>query len=213
MGRLRKKPWAEDYLEESSIVITDPINKKEEWNKSLFKKKQEIWIEIGMGKGGHTLELAKQNTNKNIIGIEIFPSVQVIPVKKAEELKLENLLFISGDASNIDEWFKKESIEKIFINFPDPWPKERHAKRRLLFHKFLERYYSILKKDSIIEFKTDQLPLFEFSIDEATNKSKFKIENISRDLHNEGRSIIFTEYEKKFSSMGNKIYYLNLIKK
>ncbi len=212
MGRLRKKPWAEDYLRGSNIVITDPLDNINKWEKDLFKKKQEIWIEIGMGKGGHTLELAKQNPNKNIIGIEIFPSVQVIPVKKAEEIKLDNLLFISGDASNIDEWFKKESIERIFINFPDPWPKERHAKRRLLFYKFLNKYYDILKKSCIIEFKTDQLPLFEFAIEEAKDKTKFKVKKITRDLHKNSKNIIKTEYEKKFSSMGNPIFYLNLKK-
>lgn len=212
MGRLRKKPWAEDYLRDSNIVITDPIENINNWNKKLFNNNNEIWIEIGMGKGGHTLELAKQNPNKNIIGIEIFPSVQVIPVKKAEELELPNLLFISGDASNIDEWFNKESIDRIFINFPDPWPKERHAKRRLLFHTFLKRYYSILRNDSIIEFKTDQLPLFDFTIEEVEEKTKFKIENVSRNLHKEKKNIIKTEYENKFSSMGNLIYFLILRK-
>ncbi len=208
MGRLRYKPWALEYLENSKIVITDPIEYK--WS-TLFKKKQDLWLEIGMGKGRFTIEQSKVNEDKNILGIEKFPSVQVVPVKIVEEKEIDNLKFVSGDASRIDEWFDKGTIDKIFINFPDPWPKERHSKRRLLSINFLNKYYEILKKDSYIEFKTDQLSLFEFALEEV-KKTKFKIKNEIRDLHKENKDIIMTEYEKKFSKMGNKIYYVEFIK-
>ncbi len=210
MGRLRFKPWALEYLEDSKIVTTEPKQFKNKWQ-TFFKKEQPIWIEIGMGKGGFTFRQAEINKNINLIGIEKYPSVQVIPVKKTEEAEIDNLKFISGDASEIKEWFDDDSIDKIFINFPDPWPKERHAKRRLLFRDFLNKYYDILSKNGCIEFKTDQLPLFEFALEEI-EKTKFSISDEIRDLHKNSENIIKTEYENKFSSMGNKIYYVKFIK-
>jgi len=205
MGRLRKKPWAEDYLKKSKIVFLSPTKYIKKWNKK-FNNLNDIWIEIGIGKGSFTIEQAKNNENINLLGIEKFPSVLVMAVKKAEELKLDNLKFISSDAFNIEEWFLEKSVSKIFINFPDPWPKKSHAKRRLLYSKFLLQYYKILKLNCKIEFKTDQLPLFEFALEEIKQKTNFKIKNVSYDLHKEN-DVIQTEYEKKFSNKGQKIYY------
>ncbi len=212
MGRLRKKPWADEYLKKSKVTITNPNNFKDKWSKKVFKNDNPIWIEIGMGKGGFTLKQSEVNLNINILGIEKYSSVQIIPIKKYEENPKNNLRFISGDASDILEWFGKESIDKIFINFPDPWPKEKHSKRRLVFHKFLNDYYKILKKGGWIEFKTDQLPLFEFSLEEAFEKTKFIIKNEIRNLHSTKPEVIKTEYEKKFSELGNPIYYVEFFK-
>lgn len=213
MGRLRKKPWAEDYLIESKITFTEPETMKGEWRKKVFNNDNPLWIEIGMGKGGFTLAQADENKNVNILGIEKFPSVQVMPVKKVELEPRDNLKFISADAESITEWFEEESIDKIFINFPDPWPKASHAKRRLVFHTFLNDYFKLLKKGSWIEFKTDQLPLFEFALEQVEEKTKFVIENKSMNLHSDKEKVIKTEYETRFSNMGNPIYYVELHKK
>ena len=211
MGRLRFKPWALDYLIESKIAITNPEEYKDKWN-NIFHNDNPIWIEIGMGKGSFTIKKAELNPNFNIIGIEKFPSVQVIPVQRVEENKLENLKFISGDAINISQWFNKDTLDKIFLNFSDPWPKASHSKRRLVFHTFLNSYYDLLKPGGTVEFKTDQLPLFEFAIEQANEKTKFFIKNEIRDLHKNKENVIKTEYEEKFSNLGNKIYYLELQK-
>lgn len=212
MGRLRKKPWADDYLAESKITVTEPKKYINKWNTDVFEKEQPLWVEIGMGKGGFTLKQAEANPLINLLGVEKYPSVQVIPVKQAEENPSGNLRFISGDAAEITEWFEEESLDKIFINFPDPWPKASHAKRRLLFHTFLNDYYKLLKPGMHIEFKTDQLPLFEFALEQADEKTKFSIRNENRDLHASNPDVITTEYEKKFSSRGNKIYYVEFVK-
>ncbi|BDU67669.1 MAG: tRNA (guanine-N(7)-)-methyltransferase [Candidatus Tyloplasma litorale] len=212
MGRLRKKPWADEYLKNSKIAFVNPINLKGLWNKEVFKNENCIWIEIGMGKGNFTIQQAMNNKNINMIGIDKYPSVQIVPVKKIEENIIDNLKFISGDAMNICDWFNNESIDKIFINFPDPWPKSKHEKRRLLHSNFLNEFYKILKHNSKIEFKTDQLDLFEFALEEVNSKTKFKIKNEIRDLHKNKSDVIMTEYEKKFSSLGKIIYYVELYK-
>ncbi len=217
MGRLRMDRESLPYLEKSEISFTNPKEFKGKWNSEVYKNEKPLWIEIGMGKGEFTLEKAKQNPDINFMGIEKYPTVQQIPVKKAEEEVIDNLKFISGDASEILEWFDEGSIDKIFINFPDPWPKERHAKRRLVYHTFLNDFYKLLKDKGVIEFKTDQLPLFEFSIEQANEETKFTVVNETRNLHSlpaeENPSPIKTGYEKKFSALGNEINYVEFHKK
>ncbi len=216
MGRLRMDRESLPYLEKSKITHTNPKELIGKWNSHVFKNEKPIWIEIGMGKGEFTLQKSKAHPEVNFLGIEKYPTVQQIPVKKAEEEQIDNLQFISGDANEIREWFEEGSIDKIFINFPDPWPKERHAKRRLVFHSFLNDYYKLLKPNGVIEFKTDQLPLFEFSIEQASENTKFKIVNETRNLHSlseeENPSPIKTGYEKKFSALGNEINYVEFHK-
>ncbi len=217
MGRLRMDRDSLPYLEESKITFTNPKDYKGKWNSDVYKNDKPLWIEIGMGKGEFTLTKSVAHPEVNFLGIEKYPTVQQIPVKKAEEEVIENLKFISGDANEILEWFEEGSIDKIFINFPDPWPKERHAKRRLVFHSFLNDYYKLLKPGGIIEFKTDQLPLFEFSLEQASDFTKFSIVNETRNLHalseEENPSPIKTGYEKKFSALGNEINYVEFHKK
>ncbi len=216
MGRLRMDRDSLPYLEESKITHTNPKELIGKWNSEVFKNDKPVWIEIGMGKGEFTLTKSQAHQEVNFLGIEKFPTVQQIPVKKAESMDIPNLQFISGDANEILEWFEEESIDKIFINFPDPWPKERHAKRRLVFHSFLNDYYKLLKPGGCIEFKTDQLPLFEFSLEQAQEETKFIIKNETRNLHalkeEDNPSPIKTGYEKKFSALGNEINYVEFHK-
>lgn len=208
MGRLRKKPWAEEYLKKSNNVVNNPELYKNTWKNGVFKNENPIWIEIGIGKGQFIIQQAMKNENVNFIGIEKYPSIQVIPIKKTLERKINNLKFINGDVKNINDWFDNKIIDKIFINFPDPWPKKKHEKRRLLFNTFLNSYYLILKNDSFIEFKTDQIDLFNFAIEQIKMENKFLIKNAVYDLHkNANFNTIRTEYETKFIEKNKKIYY------
>ncbi len=217
MGRLRMDRDALPFLEKEEVSYTNPKEFIGKWNTEVFKNDKPLWIEIGMGKGEFTLNKSQQHPEVNFLGIEKYPTVQKIPVKQSLEIGIENLKFISGDANEILEWFEEESVDKIFINFPDPWPKERHDKRRLVYHTFLNDYYKLLKPGGIIEFKTDQLSLFEFSLEQAIEKTKFTIKNEIRNLHalseEENPSPIKTGYEKKFSALGNEINYVEFHKK
>ncbi len=210
MGRLRHKPWADEYLKNSNKVISDFRNVKGNWNNNIFKNNNKIFLEIGHGKGQFIINNALKNNDINFIGLEKFASVQVIPVKRTEELDIKNLVFISTDANEIEDIFSKGEIEKIFINFPDPWPKDRHNKRRLLYKGFLEKYHNILSKEGIIEFRTDQEKLFEFALEEINEFKKFEIVEISRNLHKEKNVEFKTEYEEKFSNNGDSIYFIKL---
>ncbi len=216
MGRLRMDRDALPFLEKEDVSFTNPKEYIGKWNSEVFNNDKPLWIEIGMGKGEFTLTKSQAHPEVNFIGIEKYPTVQQIPVKKSIEIGIENLKFISGDANEILEWFEEETVDKIFINFPDPWPKERHDKRRLVYHTFLNDYYKLLKPGGIIEFKTDQLPLFEFSLEQASEKTKFNIVNETRNLHSlseeENPSPIKTGYEKKFSALGNEINYVEFHK-
>lgn len=212
MGRLRKKPWAAKYLKKSKLVFTKPEKFINKWTKKVFKNDNELWIELGMGKGKFITEHSNNQPNINFLGVEKFPSVQVMAIKKVEDNPNKNLRFISGDASDILNWFPSESISKIFINFPDPWPKAKHAKRRLVFDGFLNKYYSILKVGGELEFKSDQKSLFEFALEEIETKTNFEMIEKSFDLHKDKKNVVTTEYENKFIEKGNKIFYLKIKK-
>lgn len=175
-----------------------------------------------MGKGTFIIEMAKKFPDINFIGIEKFSSVLVRAIEKLESANLsknkndhiDNLYFMRMDAEDIENYFEKDEISDIFLNFSDPWPKDRHAKRRLTSDRFLHRYENILKNDGTITFKTDNQPLFEFSV-ETANKENWTILKLSRDLHNSeyAEGNIMTEYEKKFSDLGNKINMIQISKK
>lgn len=204
--RLKHVKGAEEYIAASEHVVQEYKEQKGQW-KSFFGNDNPIHIEIGMGKGQFMMELAGRNPDINYIGIEKFSSVLIRAVQKKEELELPNLIFILMDATEITEVFDKQEIDKIYLNFSDPWPKERHAKRRLPSRQFLARFKEILKDDGDIEFKTDNIDLFEFALEEI-EPGGFAIVKMTRDLHkdaemNEGN--IMTEYEEKFSRLGNKI--------
>ena len=208
--RVRNVKNKEEIIKNSIYTIENPKELKGKW-KSIFNNNNPIYLEIGMGKGKFILENAKNNPNINYIGIEKNGSVLSYAIRKIEEYKLSNLKLICFDANKIDELFDKD-IDLLYLNFSDPWPKNRHEKRRLTSNSFLEKYDKIFKKDRIIEMKTDNQGLFEYSIISFVNNG-YKIEDISLDLTNKIDFInIRTEYEEKYILKNNIIYYLKVIK-
>lgn len=209
--RLRNVRGAKEKIESSKYIVLNYKELKGNY-KSLFNNDNPIHIEIGMGKGMFILENAKRYPNINFIGIEKFDSVIVRAIEKIEEEEIPNLKLIRMDAQEIGEVFDKE-IETIYLNFSDPWPKVRHAQRRLSSRKFLERYDLLFKDKKRIVMKTDNRHLFEFSVKEFTDYG-YTIDNLCLDVYNEGIiDNIPTEYETKFSSKGFPIYLIEISKR
>ena len=204
--RLKHVKGAEEYIADSDQVVQDYKDHKGEWNK-FFNNSNRIYIEIGMGKGQFLMEMAATHPDINYIGIERYSSVLIRAVQKKEEMDLKNLAFILMDATEICEVFSEQEVDRIYLNFSDPWPKDRHAKRRLPSRQFLERFSHILKDDGQIEFKTDNKDLFAFALEEIT-PGGFELIEVTHDLHNDEKmniGNIMTEYEAKFSALGNPI--------
>ena len=205
--RLKNVPGARDVIAESSLVVHEPEKQKGNWQQ-VFGNDHPVHIEIGMGKGRFICEMAKTHPDINYIGIEKYSSVLLRAIQKMEEEPLPNLLFIRMDAENIDEVFGLDEVDRIYLNFSDPWPKDRHAKRRRPSKEFLARYDRFLKKDGVLEFKTDNRGLFDFAVEELP-QAGWKLVKITYDLHHDEEMMqgnVMTEYEQKFSSMGNPIY-------
>ncbi|MCI7241728.1 MAG: tRNA (guanosine(46)-N7)-methyltransferase TrmB [Bacilli bacterium] len=200
--RLKNVKGANDIIVKGIYYIDNPSIYKGKWNK-LFNNNNPIYIELGMGKGDFIINNAIKYPDINFIGIEKYDSVIVRAIQKSNELELNNLKLIRLDVINIDTIFDKE-IDKIYLNFSDPWPKERHAKRRLTSNIFLDKYSKIFKNNYIIEMKTDNIDLFNYSVESLKNYG-YVIEYITNDLHSENIDNIETEYEHKFSSKGIKI--------
>ena len=208
--RQRNVKNKKDIISNSKYIISNPNEYIGKWKK-LFNNDNPIYIEIGMGKGDFILENAIRYPNINFVGIEKYDSIMALAIKKIEKNDLNNLKLIRMDALNIDSVFNKE-IDKLYLNFSDPWPKERHAKRRLTSPNFLNKYTKLFKNNVVIEMKTDNRLLFEYSLI-SFNESGYLIKEISLDLHNSNHeNNIMTEYEKKFSSLNNRIYYVNVVK-
>ena len=203
--RLRNVPGARETIIENQFSIQEPEQKKGKWAE-VFGNDHPIHIEVGMGKGQFIIEMAKRNPEINYIGIEKYSSVLVRAVEKLEDFEQNNLRLIRMDAENIEEVFDKDEVDRIYLNFSDPWPKDRHAKRRLTSSRFLERYNNILTPEGRVMFKTDNKDLFDFSL-EQVEEAGWILENHTYDLHhseyNEGN--VMTEYEEKFSAKGNPI--------
>ena len=213
--RLRNIPGAQDAILESPYVVQEPQTKKGHWGE-VFVKKQPLHIEVGMGKGRFLMDLARLHPDINYIGIEMYDSVLLRALQKREELEengevYSNLFFMRVDARLLPEIFEKGEVDKIYLNFSDPWPKARHAKRRLTHVSFLEKYRQLLKKDGRLFFKTDNRPLFDFSL-EQFKEASLQVRDVSYDLHAEARpDNIMTEYERKFSGFGEKINYCEVL--
>ncbi|MBP3765967.1 MAG: tRNA (guanosine(46)-N7)-methyltransferase TrmB [Bacilli bacterium] len=208
--RLKHVKGAEEIVENSKYVIKDYTEHKGSFNK-LFNNNNPIRIEIGMGKGNFIIENAIKYPNINFIGIEKYDSVMVKAIRRLDTLDLPNLRLIRMDAGKIEEVFDHE-IDEVYLNFSDPWPKDRHAKRRLTSPKFLNKYKTIFKDKEIITFKTDNRKLFEYSVI-SFNTQGFTIENLSLDLYNDDiKDNIPTEYEMKFHSKGFPIYKIRVYK-
>ena len=207
--RLRNIPGADEAIADSPHCIQEPMAEKGRWH-LIFGNENPIHIEIGMGKGQFIMKLAKEHPDINYIGIERYSSVLLRALQKMEIEPLPNIRFLCMDASIITEVFDKEEVAKIYLNFSDPWPKERHAKRRLTSRQFFERYDKILAGNGVVEFKTDNDDLFAFSMEEVA-EAGWTLDAHTYDLHhdpvlNEGN--VMTEYEEKFSSLGHPIHKL-----
>lgn len=208
--RLKKVKNADKIISEGKYYLKDYKSYKGKFN-TLFKNNNPIYVEIGMGKGDFIIQNAITFPNINFIGIEKYDSVIVRAIQKSNELELNNLFFIKTDALEIDEIFSQE-IDLIYLNFSDPWPKDRHAKRRLTSPIFLDKYDKIFKQDNHIIMKTDNSELFDYSLT-TLKEHGYDIKYISRDLHQENIFNIMTEYEIKFKSLNIKINKLEAIKR
>ena len=191
--RLKNVKGAREVISSSSNIIQNPSEYKGKYQK-LFKNNNPIHLEIGMGKGQFLINMAKENPNINFIGIEMYDSVMIRVVEKQNEENLPNLKLIKMDATKIEDIFDHE-IDVLYLNFSDPWPKNRHAHRRLTSDRFLKRYDSIFKDKKTIIQKTDNRKLFEYSLISFTNYG-YKIEDLSLDLHNDDLPNVLTEYEE-----------------
>ena len=209
--RLRYIEGARDLIKSHPDLIIDNSGNQIVDFKEVFNNNNPIHVEIGMGKGKFIYTLAKEFPNINFVGIERFDSVIVRALNKVIENPLKNLILLRTDAIDLSVIFLKQSIDRIYLNFSDPWPKNRHEKRRLTYHKFLGMYQSLMKEKCEIHFKTDNLDLFNFSVEEIT-EYPMDIIYLTRDLHNsdfEGN--IMTEFEEKFSKQGKLIYKLTAV--
>lgn len=206
--RMRKKKNVDQRIERcGSYFVAEPQNLKGKWNEE-FGNSNPIHLEIGCGKGGFVAGMAELHPDINFVAAEICIDAMVIAVEKVCEKELENVRFINIDAKMLTEYFEDGECGRIYLNFSDPWPKSGHYKRRLTYKDFLELYRKVLGKDGEIHFKTDNMKLFEFSL-ASFSQNGFKMKNISLDLHNSNfEGNVMTEYEKRFSEMGQPIYRL-----
>lgn len=207
--RLRNIPGADEAIAGSPYCIQEPTEKKGHW-REVFGNDHPVQIEIGMGKGQFLMQLAREHSDINYVGIERYSSVLLRALQKMEAEPLENIRFLCVDAMTLTEIFDKGEVDKIYLNFSDPWPKDRHAKRRLTSRQFFARYDEILKPKGVVEFKTDNQDLFTFSLEEV-EAAGWTLTAHTFDLHhdaflNDGN--IMTEYEEKFSALGNPIHKL-----
>ena len=204
--RLRHKPWASEFIaEHSQYAIANPERYKGKWHE-VFGNHNPIHIEVGTGKGQFLAGMSVQNPDINYIGIELFESVIVAALQKIVDLQLPNMKLLNVDASHLTEYFDDNEIDRVYLNFSDPWPKTRHSKRRLTYKSFLSLYERILKKGGEIHFKTDNQGLFEFSLI-SFSEYGLQLQFLSLDLHNSAfEGNIMTEYEEKFSKKGQRIY-------
>ncbi len=204
--RLRNIPGAGEAIRASEYVIDEPSEKKGKWAE-VFGNDHPIRIEVGMGKGRFLMELSAQNPEINYVGIERYSSVLLRALQKLETDERPNMKLLCIDAKELPDIFAAGEVDRIYLNFSDPWPKDRHARRRLPSREFLARFSQILKPDGKIEFKTDNRGLFDFAVEEL-EPAGYVAEELTYDLHHDKRLMqgnVMTEYEERFSSIGNPI--------
>ena len=204
--RLRNIKGSRENIQASKYVVQEYREQKGKW-RELFGNDHPIHIEIGMGKGRFLMDMATLHPEINYVGIEKYSSVLLRGIQKQEELQLPNVMFIRMEAEYITEVFAKDEVDRIYLNFSDPWPKDRHAKRRLESREFLKRYNEILVPEGVVEFKTDNMDLFEFALEEV-EPAGWKLRQWTKDLHHDPKmnaGNVMTEYEERFSSVGNPI--------
>lgn len=202
--RMRRKPNLIPRMERCSrVLIEDPAALRGTWKQS-FPEYDSLWLELGCGKGRFTADTAEQNPKAFLVAIEKVPDVMVMATERVCDKGLSNVRFIDGDALALPVLFEPREVDRIFINFCDPWPKKSAAKHRLTSPGFLEIYESILKPDGEIHFKTDNQPLFEYSV-ETLEENGWTLSEVTRDLHENGPVGVMTDYEAKFYAQGVKI--------
>lgn len=203
--RLRNIKGAREMMVQSDYTVNEPEANKGRW-RDFFGSGNPVHLEIGTGKGSFIMTMAQNHPEISYIGIEKYSSVLLRALEKQQELMLPNVIFIRTEAENIEDIFEEGEIDRIYLNFSDPWPKDRHAKRRLTSRQFLARYDVILKKDGEVEFKTDNRALFDFSVSEA-KEAGWQLKQITYDLHNSemNEGNVMTEYEIRFSGQGTPI--------
>lgn len=207
--RLRNIPGADEKIEQSPFVIQDAPSLKGRWKSAVFPGKTALFLEIGCGKGAFLHTLSALHPEIGYLGIEKMSTVLLRAVEKCEAEGRENLKLLRLDAETLGDCFAAGEVDRIYLNFSDPWPKDRHHKRRLTSREFLSRYASVLSPGGTLEFKTDNEGLFEFSLEEL-KEAGWTVTALTRDLHrspmNEGN--VMTEYEDRFSTLGNRILKL-----
>ena len=207
--RLRNIPGSREAIAASGFVVHEDVMKEKKgcWN-TVFGNEKPIFIEVGMGKGRFITELAIRCPQNNYVGIEKYSSVLLRALEKREQMEeVDTLYFLRMDAEELPEVFGENEVSGIYLNFSDPWPKDRHAKRRLPSKEFLARYDKILKPEGKVEFKTDNRGLFDFAL-EQVKEAGWDLEACTFDLHHDETMMegnIMTEYEERFSAQGNPI--------
>ena len=212
--RLRNKPWAQKLVKEHpEAILNEPnIDEKINWEERFADFSKPLAIEIGSGKGQFITTLAKQHPEMNFIGVELQTTAAGMILRTKLEEGIDNLQLMCADAANIAYYLPENSVDVLYLNFSDPWPKTRHEKRRLTYKSFLDKYRKVLKPEGHLEFKTDNRGLFEYSL-VSLNNYGMKFEHVSVDLHHDEDEIaarnVETEYEHKFAAKGNPIYCLH----
>jgi tRNA (guanine-N7-)-methyltransferase len=204
--RVRHKPWAKERIEQHpQYIVANPEQYKGEWHE-VFEKNQPLHIEVGTGKGQFITEMARANPTINYIGIELYDSVIITALERLIEENLPNLKLLNVNAADLGQYFAKNDVSQVYLNFSDPWPKGRHEKRRLTYKGFLKIYEDILVDGGEIHFKTDNQGLFEYSL-MSFSAYGLLLKYVSLDFHkSDYEGNIMTEYEEKFSEKGSRIY-------
>lgn len=202
--RMRRMRNLEPRMEKCAAYrIEEPALRKGSW-KSLKPDATALWVEVGCGKGKFTAETAQANPDVLLIAVERCREAMVVAMEKAKSLGLTNVFYIDMDVAAIEDIFAAGEIDRLFINFPDPWPRKKNAKRRLTHRSFLDKYCRVVRENGEIHFKTDNAPLFEYSVEEFA-ACGLEVKNLTRDLHKDGVAGIMTGYEEKFHALGTPI--------
>lgn len=202
--RMRKMKNLDPRMEKcAALRIAEPAALKGNW-RSLKPGCTALWVEVGCGKGKFTAETAQRNPDVLLIAVERCREAMVVAMEKALSMGLHNVFYIDMDVANIEEIFSPEEIDRLFLNFPDPWPRKKNAKRRLTHRSFLDKYCRVVKNGGEFHFKTDNAPLFEYSLEEFA-ACGLEVKNLTRDLHKDGVVGVMTGYEEKFHALGTPI--------
>ena len=208
--RMRKKPNLQPRMEAcADWLVREPEAMKGNW-RSLKPDAKELRVEVGCGKGKFTVETAAAEPDILLIAMEVCPDAMVMGMERAKEMGLSNVFFVDADVARIEEFFAPDEIDLLYINFCDPWPKSKQAKRRLTYHTFLEKYRRLIREGGQIHFKTDNAKLFAWSLEEFAAYG-YNVRNVTDDLHKDGPVGIMTGYEEKFYALGTPIHRCEIV--